>query len=117
MEAMETLGQRIVHYRKKAGLLQKDLASKLGISASALNLYEKDKREPNALMIKGLANSLGITGDALLGLKHLDLTISNSDEYKLLKNYRMINEQGKEYIRQSMTMALNTYAARSSDSS
>ena len=63
-----TFGQRIVVLRKQRGLLQKELAEKIGLSPTALNYYEKDKREPNVAMIKKLSNALGVTGNELLGL-------------------------------------------------
>ncbi len=62
-----TLGERIVYYRKKAGFNQKGLAEALGISATRLNYWEKDKREPDISMINALCRALGVDGDTLLG--------------------------------------------------
>ena len=62
-----TLGERIVYYRKKAGFNQKGLAEALGISATRLNYYEKDKREPDIKMINALCKALNVDGDTLLG--------------------------------------------------
>ena len=58
-----------------------------------------------------LAEALGITGDELLGVKpHESSTeASGDDEIALLRDYRLLNDQGKEWIRQSMTMAMQAY--------
>lgn len=73
-----TFGQRLVLYRIKASLLQKELAEKVGISPTALNYYEKDKREPNVMTIKALSEALNITGDELLGINIPELANEKS---------------------------------------
>lgn len=45
-------GKRIVELRKKLGLTQAELAGTLGISRSALSLYEIEKREPDIETLK-----------------------------------------------------------------
>jgi transcriptional regulator with XRE-family HTH domain len=95
---MDSLGQRIVHYRKKAGFLQKELAAAIGITPTALNYYEKDKREPTVLVLANLADALGITGDALLGREHPDLIAKNKTEYSLLRAHRNLNNLGQERV-------------------
>ena len=40
----------------------------------------------------------------------------SSDEIELLNNYRELNKQGKEYIRQTMYMARQTYIKNNSSS-
>lgn len=62
-----TLGERIIFYRKQRGLSQKALAELLGISATRLNYWEKNKREPDVQMINNLCEALLIDGDSLLG--------------------------------------------------
>lgn len=39
-----TIGQRIRHFREKAGMTQADLADKLGVTHGAISLIESDKR-------------------------------------------------------------------------
>ena len=92
-----SLGQRIMHFRKKAGLSQKDLAGAAGISLSALSRYETGKREPTAVAIMNLAKALGTTGDTLLGLEpRPDLIAQNGDEAKWLRAFRGLNNLGKD---------------------
>jgi transcriptional regulator with XRE-family HTH domain len=92
-----SLGQRIVHYRKRAGISQKNLAATVGISSSALNNYEKGKREPNISVLMRLAEALDITGDALLGLDpHPELVAQNGGEYIMLRAIRGLNKLGRD---------------------
>jgi transcriptional regulator with XRE-family HTH domain len=92
MEA-STLGQRIAHFRKKAGISQKDLAAAVGIKPAALSYYEKDKREPCVEIIKNLSKALNITGDTLLGF---DSSPQNRDQYTLLHTFRSMNDIGQK---------------------
>jgi len=93
-----SLGQRIRYYRKKAGISQKNLAAAVAMSPNAISYYEKDKREPNILILMKLAKILNVTGDALLGLEHPDLTAQNRDEYTLLSCFRRLNSLGQKRI-------------------
>jgi len=95
---MESLGERITHYRKMIGMRQRELAAQTGISASALNYYEKDKREPNVLTLTKLAKVLSITGDTLLGIERPEASAHDGSEYTLLKSYRILNDNGKHKL-------------------
>jgi len=62
-------GERIVAAREEAGLSQRELADKLGITQRALSWWE---REPVALkpeQMAALAAALGVTTDYLLGVE------------------------------------------------
>lgn len=95
---MDTLGKRIVYYRKRAKLQQKELAAAVGISPSALNYYEKDKCEPTVLVLSNLAEVLNITGDALLGREHPDLVAQNRNEFQTLHGIRGLNPLGQRRV-------------------
>jgi len=98
-----TLGQRIIYFRKKAGISQKNLAATAGIKPSALSYYEKDKREPCVEIIKKLSQALNITGDTLLGLDSSpDLTVQNRDEYTILHIFRNMNGIGQKRALENM---------------
>lgn len=63
-------GKRIVSLRKEKGLTQSELANRIGISRSALSLYEIEKREPDTGTLLELANYFGVSTDYLLGRSH-----------------------------------------------
>lgn len=63
-----TLGERILNYRKRAGLSQERLAELLGVSRQAVSKWEGDAAQPELDKIVALARLFGITTDQpLLG--------------------------------------------------
>ena len=63
----QTLGKRIMQYRKSLGLTQEQLAEKLGVTAQAVSKWENDQSCPDISMIPKLAGIFKITTDTLLG--------------------------------------------------
>ncbi len=63
---METFGQKIKKLRLRAGLTQAQLANELGISTSAVSMYEQDNREPNRETLLALSSFFGVDTDYLL---------------------------------------------------
>lgn len=60
-------GKRIAELRKKQGLTQSELARSIGISRSALSLYEIEKREPDIETLNKFASLFSVSLDYLLG--------------------------------------------------
>ena len=60
------LGARIAALRRAAGWNQAELARRLGISSSAVGMYEQGRREPSADMLVQLARVFGVSVDYLL---------------------------------------------------
>ena len=60
------LGARIAALRRQAGMNQGELAKKLGISPSAVGMYEQGRREPSAEMLVRLADAFSVSTDFLL---------------------------------------------------
>lgn len=55
-----TIGERIKMFRKEKGLTQKELAEKLGVSASMIGQYETNVRKPKFETLKNFSEALGI---------------------------------------------------------
>ena len=84
-----TFGEKIVRRRNELSLSQKELASRLGISPTRLNYWEKDKREPDVGMIKALSKALHLPADILIGNEeYLDGLPYMEDEIKMIIAYR-----------------------------
>ncbi len=64
------LGTRIAMLRRQAGMSQTELARSLGISPSAVGMYEQGRREPAADMLVRLAGEFHVTVDYLLTGTH-----------------------------------------------
>lgn len=113
--------------RLNKNLSQKELAESIGVAPSTYSLYESGKREPDVEKIKLLSEILDVTADYLLfgnvSLKYLDNVDGQDDadniilnspiltenENYLLNTFRMLSEQGQEYILQTIDMVKDKY--------
>lgn len=64
----QTLGKRIVTYRKNLGLTQDQLAERLGVTAQAVSKWENDQSCPDITMLPKLAEIFNTSTDVLLGV-------------------------------------------------
>ena len=63
-----TYVERIKQLRKEDGITQTRLAEKIGVSQSAIDLWESGARVPNAIAVIKLAEYFQVTTDYLLGV-------------------------------------------------
>lgn len=63
-----TLGERILKYRKKAGISQEELADKLNVTRQSISLWETDQTLPSLDNLIALAELFNISMDELCGL-------------------------------------------------
>ena len=61
-----TIGEAIKKARNKAGLTQKQLANKLGVSFTLVSQYERGTRNPKPETLDRIATALGMTLETLL---------------------------------------------------
>lgn len=60
-----TLGERIKTMRESRGMTQVQLAAEMGVSRSAIGMYERDEREPDLDTIEALADIFNVPMSAL----------------------------------------------------
>lgn len=60
------LGPRIAALRRGMDMSQAELARRLQISASAVGMYEQERREPSVNILVALARVFGVSTDYLL---------------------------------------------------
>jgi len=65
------LQSNLIDLRREKNLTQKDVAEKIGVSASAIGFWETGINEPKATYLMKLANFFGVTVDELLGRDEL----------------------------------------------
>ena len=70
---MNSLGERISHYRKKVQLTQEQLAEKCSVTAQAVSKWENDITSPDISLIPTLSELFGITCDELLGKQKAEI--------------------------------------------
>lgn len=63
------LKDKLKQLRKENGMTQAGLAQKLGVSASAVGMYEQGRREPDAQTLARLADIFRCSTDELIGVE------------------------------------------------
>ena len=104
--------QRIIDLMNERQITSVKITSELGLSNSAISEWKKGKAKPSADAIIKIAQYFNVTADYLLGLSAVPTAVPQeytSDEVQLLGDYQSLTQQGKEFIRQTMVAALNTY--------
>ena len=69
MEGTERMGDRIHRLMKENDYTQKELASMIGVTESAMSRYLNNEREPKAEVIANLATALNTSSDYLISGK------------------------------------------------
>jgi len=69
---MVNFGNTLKELRQKAGMTQKDLASKVGVTKSVISYYELSERSPSPEMLMKLAAVFHVSADFLLGFQKQD---------------------------------------------
>ncbi|MBQ8573135.1 MAG: helix-turn-helix transcriptional regulator [Ruminococcus sp.] len=78
---MVNFGIRLKELRLKAGLTQKQLADRLGLTKSVISYYELIERYPSPDILVKLSTIFGVTTDYLLGLEaRSTIDVSGLDE-------------------------------------
>lgn len=112
--------EKIDFLMKRNGIKNRAELSELsGIPYSTITgFYAKGYDRMKLSTLRTLADCLGVTIDYLgrdeitdpnYGLTAPEAPALSPDEHQLVEDYRTLNEQGQEYIRQTMYMAKQTY--------
>lgn len=96
--------------REQSGLTQQQLADKLGISRSAVGMYEKGEREPNFETLELIADTFNVDMNYLLGKKPTTEIIP--DSYYLNEDTKKIAQE----IYENKELSLLFDAARTAKS-
>ena len=102
---MNEINQRIIfsnnlnRYLAKHDLTQAEVASYIGVSPQTFNTWCKGIAIPRMGKIQRLADFFGINKSDLIDLRRDDPEPVPSDvEMNLIRNYRMLNEEGQEKL-------------------
>jgi transcriptional regulator with XRE-family HTH domain len=74
-----TIGESIKSLRRSAGLLQRELADDVGISAAMLSLVESGKREPTITLLRNISTALDIPAGVLFAIALEDKSVRPND--------------------------------------
>lgn len=111
------MAKRIKERRILIGLTQEELGEKLGLQKSAIAKYENGRVENiKRSIIANMAKILECSPAYLMGWEDEPLPDVpehtyplNSKEELLLTDFRTLNEQGQDYILQTMDMVKDKY--------
>ena len=93
-------GEKIKIARKKAGLTQRELGEKLGVSQSAVGQFEMDRSNPNLETLEKIASALKTPISELL-----DNNFANTREWKELEKLR---DKTEKESTETLSAILNT---------
>ena len=102
---LETYGESIKKYRKKAGLTVEQLASILQITSSSVKNWESGYSRPDPEYLYRMFTILDVEPNEFFGLSGIGTLLTNN-ERNLVDYYRMLDDAGKEdleTIAQSMS--------------
>ena len=112
---MNVLGSRIKKERENLNLSREDLAKKLGVSYSAIAMYEQGNREPNNEIILKMCEIFNCTIDYLMGKsiyrtsqEELKNYLKKEIEEHLIKNLKAL-ELDENELEQAITAFLDNY--------
>lgn len=109
----EEIAKNLLFYRKKAGLTQKQFADMLGVKNTAVSNWESGNNSIDIETLFAACEVFGVTLNDMYGKYSTDSCSSvqdlPADESQLLATYRALNNQGKEYILQTLNMAAQVY--------
>jgi transcriptional regulator with XRE-family HTH domain len=71
-DVLTDLGQRITDRCRELGLTQAGLAARLGTTQAAVSRWMSGDRDPGVVAVHRIANALGLSVNALLGIDGAD---------------------------------------------
>lgn len=77
---MSYFSNKLIQLRKNASMTQSDLSERLGISRSAVSMYESALREPDFEMLENIADCFNISMGDLVDPSIGDVKISNKQQ-------------------------------------
>lgn len=102
-----TLGQRLKQFRLNKGYTQSQLGHALGLSASAVGMYEQDRRIPDVRTALKYAEFFHVSLDKLLqpassDSEYIDVEIAVNRSVEQLKQYANLVLEGRILTRREV---------------
>ena len=108
----EEIAKNLLFYRKKSGLTQKELAAKLGVKNTAVSNWESGNNSIDIETLFSACEIFGVTLNDMYGrysASESSSAVLSQSEERLLSAFRSLNQQGQEYIMQTISMAEQVY--------
>lgn len=85
-------GTIVKYHRERLGLTQTELANKLGVSTSAVGMWERTTRVPNDILLHKLAVIFDISIDELLGFEPISEEELSVAKKNLIEKIKLLDE-------------------------
>lgn len=85
---MSGFSEKLASCRKAAGMTQAELAAKVGISKSAVSMYERGNREPEIELLEKFADCFHVSVNTLLGRQDPELVNDDPELTAYLQELR-----------------------------
>lgn len=94
-------GETVKQIMKRKNIKQNELARKIGMSSSGISTALGENANPRENTIRAIAAALDCTVGELMDEQAPDVQLTIS-ERRLLDDFRSLNEQGQEYVLQTV---------------
>lgn len=93
------VGEKIAELRKERGITQENLAGIIGVSPQAVSKWENSATMPDIMLLPIIADTLGVTIDALFGISHAvqSRPINNYEETPMAVYDEILDTMGKAF--------------------
>lgn len=85
---MSAFSETLSRLRRERGLTQAELGARLGISKSAVSMYECGNREPELDLLRAMADLFGVSESVLLGRPESELVNADPELTEYLQQLR-----------------------------
>ena len=85
---LSAFSETLSRLRRERGLTQAELGARLGISKSAVSMYECGNREPELDLLRAMADLFGVSVSAMLGRREPDLVNGDPELTDYLEQLR-----------------------------
>ena len=105
--------ERLRTMRMARNLTQGDLGKRIGVSASAVGMYEQGRREPSFEILEALADVFNVPIDALYGEEDIDRDLWElRDSIRRDPNTRMLYSLARRATKEDIEEAIEFLQAR-----
>ena len=108
------LGEKIKYLRKSKGISQEELATMLKINRNILSRIETGKSDPNAGILKSIAQIFNVDLNSLLDINNSEEQVIDKIKY-ITENCKYLQDKDLEFIVRIMSVMREEYVKINTD--
>lgn len=103
-------GKTLAGLRKARGLTQEELAAKVGVSRRMIVYYELESTHPPVALLPGLARTLKVSIEQLLGIKGIK-ELALSKDKRVMRRLKQLEELPQKDQRSVLSLIKSLYSS------